>query len=79
MSQHLSRYSSSRPHALKLSFGVSSALLNRLCETPYNLYWQQIWTYCFPTSLKWISIDKIGIDKISIDKIDIDNEYLHRR
>ena len=58
------RFVSSRPHALKLSFGVGSALLNRLCENPYNLYWQQIWTYCFPTSLKWIIVD---------------NEYLHMR
>ena len=58
------RFVSSRPYAWKLSYGVSLALLNRLRKTPYNLYWQQIWTYCFPTSLKWIIVD---------------NEYLHRR
>ena len=61
------RFVSSRPYAWKLSYGVSLALLNRLRKTPYNL--QQILTYCFPTSLKWISIDKIIVD----------NEYLHRR
>ena len=58
------RFVSSRPHAWKLSFGVSSALLNRPCETPYNLL-----AIDLDTSLKWISIDKISID----------NEYLHRR